>query len=472
MVLDKKQKQFVDQIIHGKGHIVLTGKAGTGKSTALIAAVSAARENQMNITVMAPTAMAASIHRDSGIESATIHHSLRWNPVKEPMHLKLLSLGASEMNWAEKPDQNNILIIDECSMIGLWLFEILARGLGSTERPFDGRRVVFVGDWAQLPPVNEDLTKQKNITKDILERFGPPDGCIFYHPFFKQNPPVSIVLEETHRANTEWFETLNALRDVDRPSSLQRLGICPKQHAENKDEDGVHMCFRRITAHQRNNEQLSRITGFPHTVLLRDGKSELKEGCDVIVTANRSHESYINGSRAVFSAIGKRGEVILDGHAEIKMLADGNWGAITTSRSDNLQEKHVIKGKNEAMFFLSQFESVLEPDAVKWLKQVLTSDVQAALFGSGAVQFRPYWPILPAYAMTVHKAQGSSLAKVIIEEDVFWRIAPPRLSYVALSRVSDGSDVSLSKGLSPMSAKVFPDKLYSTIVNRIERWKI
>ena len=42
MTLDKLQTRFVDEILHGATHVVLTGKAGTGKSTALVAAVRAA----------------------------------------------------------------------------------------------------------------------------------------------------------------------------------------------------------------------------------------------------------------------------------------------------------------------------------------------------------------------------------------------------------------------------------------------
>jgi len=81
----------------------------------------------------------------------------------------------------------------------------------------------------------------------------------------------------------------------------------------------------------------------------------------------------------------------------------------------------------------------------------------------------PYWPVLPGYALTVHKAQGMTLSGVIVEEDVFWGIAPARLPYVALSRVSNGCDVSLN-GFSASSARVRPDPAYPAIFNRIQAW--
>ena len=309
MTLDKLQTRFVDEVLHGDTHLILTGRAGTGKSTALVSAVRAAQAAQMDVLVMAPTAMAASIHRDAGLESGTIHHALRWNPAKEPLPRKLLSVCGTHTDWAATPDQDRLLVVDEASMVGLWLFEILARDLGDPERPFDGRRLVVVGDWAQLPPVVGP--DEQNMAMPELKRFGPPDGCIFFHPLFCRRPPVSIILEETHRANGAWFESLNLLRECSRPSNLLTFGIAPPQHTQH-DEDAVHMCFRRVTAHNRNAECLARLPGRPHFLPLRDGQAELKEGCDVIVTSNRAGGNYINGSRATFSGVNEKGEVILD----------------------------------------------------------------------------------------------------------------------------------------------------------------
>lgn len=467
MTLDKLQTRFVDEILHGTTHVVLTGKAGTGKSTALVSAVRAAQAAGMNVLVMAPTAMAASIHRDAGLESGTIHHALRWNPAKEPLPRKLLSVCGTHTDWAAIPDQDRLLVVDEASMVGLWMFEILARDLGDPERPFDGRRLVVVGDWAQLPPVVG--SDEQNMAMPDLKRFGPPDGCIFFHPLFCRCPPVSIVLEETHRANGAWFESLNLLRECSRPSNLLTFGIAPPQHTHH-DEDSVHMCFRRVTAHNRNAECLARLPGRPHFLPLRDGQAELKEGCDVIVTSNRAGGNYINGSRATFAGVNGKGEVILDDGNALKMLADGNWGHYSGSGKE-ADPREAAQGADKAMRLLSRYGEVLEPEAKKWLTDVMRSwgGYTAAKFATGRIQFLPHWPILPGYAITVHKAQGMGLPAVIVEEDVFWSIAPARLPYVALSRVSNEANVSLN-GFPPSSARVRPDPAYPAIFNRILAW--
>ena len=471
MTLDKLQTHFVDEILHGKNHIVLTGKAGTGKSTALCSAVKAAQASEMDVLVVAPTAMAASIHRDAGLESGTIHHALKWNPMREPLPRKLLSVCGSTVDWAGAPDQDRLLVVDEASMVGLWLFEILARDLGDgkDQRPFDGRRLVVVGDWAQLPPVvgSEEMAMAKAMPE--LKKFGPPDGCIFYHPMFRVRPPVAVILQETHRANGEWFAALNRLRDCNTSSTLDNLGICPPS-SPFVDAEAVHMCYRRATAHNRNAECLARLPGRPHFLQLRDGEAELKEGCNVIVTSNRAGGGYINGSRAKFSGVNEEGLIVLDDGNPLKMLADGNWGYYNGG-SSTPREPDIQTGLCKARMMLSRYSDILEADAKKWLEDILKpSNTHAAgKFGEGRIVFQPFFPILPGYAITVHKAQGSTLSGVIIEEDVFWSIAPARLPYVALSRVADEATVSLN-GFLPSSARVRPDPNYPAILNRIMGW--
>lgn len=469
MILDALQTRFVAEVLHGKTHIVLTGKAGTGKSTALCAAVNSAKAAGMDVILMAPTAMAASIHRDNGLESGTIHHALKWNPVREPLPRKLLSLCGTDMVWGGVPDQQRLLFIDECSMVGLWLFEILGRDLGDSRRPFDGRRVIAVGDWAQLPPVvGPDETRMASAMPE-LGRFGPIDGCILHHPMFRLCPPVSVVLKETHRANSEWFEALNRVRDCSQRSSLAGLNICPSASTRSATQESVRMCFRRTTAHTRNAEKIAGLPGRPYFLRLRDGDMELREGCDVIVTSNRVAEGYINGSRAVFRGVNEEGTVVLDDGQAVRMLADGNWGSDFDGREDNAE--HAMKAIHLASVMLGRYGRVLESSAVKWLEELgrPANVCRAAAFGEGRIVMQPYFPILPGYALTVHKAQGMGLPGVIIEEDVFWNIAPARLPYVALSRVSDGSRVSLA-GFGADSAYVRPDPVYAGVMARIRAW--
>ena len=472
MTLDTEQTRFVDELLHGSTHMILTGKAGTGKSTALCAGVQAAQAAGMDILVMAPTAMAASIHRDNGLESGTIHHALRWNPARCPLPRKLLEAASLQTDWESRPDQGRVLVVDEASMVGLWLFEILARDLGKPGRPFEGRRLVLVGDWAQLPPVvgNEETDMAKAMPE--LNAFGPADGCVLYHKLFRIQPPVAIELEETHRANSEWFAKLNALRDLTSPSTLGSIGmnLAPR----GPDGEGVHLCYRRVVAHRRNAEKLAKLPGRPVVLNLRDGEQELKEGCEVIVTSNRAGGGYINGSRAIFSGQDEKGRVVLDDGNAIKILVDGNWGYVGGGSYQG-DENSADYGRAKAcrlLDFLAKDAENVEEEALNWLRNVLKPDHErlAAKFGDGRITFLPYCPIVPGYAITVHKAQGMTLPEAVIEEDVFWSIAPARLPYVALSRVPDESNIAAAMS-SAFGMRVRHDPAYPPIISRIRNWR-
>ena len=230
-------------------------------------------------------------------------------------------------------------------------------------------------------------------------------------------------MEETHRANGEWFEKLNALRDCNRNITLEGLGISPYNHyAPDFREKGeaVHMCYRRVTAHKRNAECLAHLPGRSHMLQLRDGDMELKEGCDVIVTSNRAGGGYINGSRATFSGVNEDGLIVLDDGNPLKMLADGNWGHYSGG-SSTPQAPDILTGMSKARMMLSRCADILEADAKKWLEDVLKPDNAhtAGKFGEGRIVFQPYFPILPGYVITVHRAQGMTLPGVIVEEDCF-----------------------------------------------------
>ncbi len=474
MQLDKKQQEFVDEVLNGARHVILTGKAGTGKSVALASAVGAAIATGKDVRVMAPTAMAASIHRDAGLESGTIHHALRWNPARTPMPYKMLEVCGLQMCLQSPPDQDRLLVIDEASMVGLWLFEILARDLGDGKdtRPFDGRRVVLVGDWAQLPPVvGSDEMKLARKLKE-LRQYGPPDGCALYHAIFCKQPPKAVILEESHRANSAWFDSLNALRECWSAMSLDKCGIIPPiNETGSAGAQGVHMCFRRVTAHTRNAECIARLHGREHTIQLRDGEMVLKEGCEVIVTSNRAGGDYFNGSRAVFSGVLPSGEILLDGETPVAMLADGNWTRSNKRATEDVNEGKAAEGVRKAKTLLGRFGEILEAPAKEWLQMLLLSENAqlAAQYAEGALTFQPFFPILPGYALTVHKAQGMTLDRVIIEEDVFWSIAPARLPYVALSRVRDAENVALN-GFASHQVKVKPDAAFPVLMARLKGW--
>ncbi len=134
-----------------KGFLILTGGPGTGKTTTLEAIISLYEQQGMNVLIAAPTGKAAKrISELTGYNAKTIH--------------RLLEVGFNEYGKAvfkhneDDPLDCDVIIIDEMSMVDTLLFEALLRALSLS------CRVILVGDSHQLPSVGAG-----NVLKDLLE---------------------------------------------------------------------------------------------------------------------------------------------------------------------------------------------------------------------------------------------------------------------------------------------------------------
>lgn len=115
---------------------VVTGGPGVGKTVCTEAIVSAALDNDLRISLCAPTGRAARrLTEATGKEAETIHRLLEWRPGSEPTFR------------AGHPLPADMVVVDEASMINLHMAEVLLAGIGPETH------IVFVGDADQLPPV-------------------------------------------------------------------------------------------------------------------------------------------------------------------------------------------------------------------------------------------------------------------------------------------------------------------------------
>jgi exodeoxyribonuclease V alpha subunit len=115
---------------------VVTGGPGVGKTVCTEAIVSVALENDLRISLCAPTGRAARrLTEATGKEAETIHRLLEWRPGSEPTFKP------------GHPLPTDMVVVDEASMINLHMAEVLLAGIGPETH------IVFVGDADQLPPV-------------------------------------------------------------------------------------------------------------------------------------------------------------------------------------------------------------------------------------------------------------------------------------------------------------------------------
>ncbi|MBX2925652.1 MAG: helix-turn-helix domain-containing protein [Chitinophagaceae bacterium] len=403
----KRALQFV---CHTNRHIFLTGKAGTGKTTFL----RYIRENcSKKMAVLAPTGVAAinaggtTIHsffqlpfgpflptrqtlsNDSVNNEHTLFKNLRFNAEKRLLLQEL-----------------ELLVIDEVSMLRSDTLDAIDTILRHFRRqmlvPFGGVQMLYIGDLFQLPPVigNEEW--------EILQN-------AYTSPFFfdslaaRQSPPLYLELKKIYRQNEEEFiHILNNIRNnIATAADLKKLHEYYKPGYEPvKDDNYIVLTTHNSRADQINHQQLSRLPGkaslfkgeitgdFNEKSIPADMNLQLKPGTQIMFVKNDKGEvrRYYNGKIGTVSKIEKDKIFISFAGKEELLLEKETW-------------------KNIRYRYNSEKDSIEEEE-----------------LGS----FTQY-PIRLAWAVTIHKSQGLTFEKAIIDAGASFAAGQV---YVALSRLT------------------------------------
>ena len=187
--LSREQKDAIEDSL-SSGVFVITGGPGTGKTTIIRAVADILTSCEFDIAIAAPTGRAAKrITEATGYEAKTIHRLLEYSSDPEG---ERLYFGRDSMN----PLEIDALIVDEASMIDIMLMAALLDALPS------GVRLIIVGDADQLPPVGAG-----NVLRDILasERIGYARLTEIY-----RQAAESLIVTNAHRINSGEMPVTNA----------------------------------------------------------------------------------------------------------------------------------------------------------------------------------------------------------------------------------------------------------------------
>ncbi|WP_101876449.1 ATP-dependent RecD-like DNA helicase [Lachnoclostridium edouardi] len=155
--LDEQQIQAVIEAVNS-GLVVITGGPGTGKTTIINTMIQYFEEEGMEILLAAPTGRAAKrMTEATGWEAKTVHRLLELTGGPEENH----SAGMRFERNEENPLDADVIIIDEMSMVDIFLIHSLLKAVNV------GTRLILVGDVNQLPSVGPG-----NVLKDIID-----SGC-------------------------------------------------------------------------------------------------------------------------------------------------------------------------------------------------------------------------------------------------------------------------------------------------------
>ena len=374
----------------GGGNLFITGKAGTGKSTLLSYFRGLTKKN---IVVLAPTGVAA-----LNVQGQTIHSFFGFRP---DITLDKINKVKRNSDIYRKLDS---IIIDEVSMVRADLLdcvdEFLRKNCGPG-KPFGGKRMIFIGDLYQLPPVVSAHEEQI-----FREHYETP---YFFSADAIRNSEMELVeLEKVYRQSDETFVSiLNAIRtNIIRPEMVEELN----RRVDRDFEPPEGKFYVSLTPYNKNAQEinvrhLEKIKSKEHTFraeVLGDFEEKnyptenplvLKKGAQIMLLNNDSAGRWVNGS------MGKILDIDTDEEIITVQLNDGGTAEV---------------GKFQWSLFRYEYD--------EGARSILSSPVG---------MFTQY-PIRLAWAVTIHKSQGKTFERVII--DMGRGAFSPGQTYVALSR--------------------------------------
>jgi len=394
----------VDFVRNDEGHLFVTGRAGTGKSTLL----RTLRDHIVDeAVVLAPTGLAA-----VNVGGQTIHSFFGFPP------RLIRSDDIKRSRNGRVMRKLKLIIIDEVSMVRSDLMSAIDQSLrvnrGRPREAFGGVRLLLFGDLHQLPPV-----VQGDVAEHLENEFGGP--FFFQVPSLDEGAGVSLLeLEQVYRQSEEDFlYVLNRIRDGD------------------ATEEDLEVLNERTHPIRTLGEGDSYVILTPtNAAAQRINMAYL----DALPSGVRTYEAGITGDYAD-GAHPTDASLLLKQGAKVILLRndpDRRWVNGTIARIARLEDKRVwieLDGKTH------------EIEPVSWEARRYSYDqVSEKIVENVTGTFRQF-PLRLAWALTIHKSQGLTLDKVYI--DLGRGTFAHGQAYVALSRCRSLGGLALARPLRP-----------------------
>lgn len=405
--LDTNNKEFQDAlqlITHTRQSVFLTGKAGTGKSTFL---KYICNHTKKKYVVLAPTGIAA-----INAGGVTLHSFFKLpfrpmlpdDPDLSLSHGRIFEFFKYPKEKRKIIAEVDLIIIDEISMVRADIIDCVDRILrvysGNMRLPFGGKQLLFVGDVFQLEPV------VPSDQKEILSLFYA-SPFFFSARVFKDINLVPIELQKVYRQTDPVFiNVLDRIRNnAARKQELDTLNgrYFPSFEPQNEDMY-ITLATRRDQVDFINEKKLAELPGeeyvsvgkiegdFPESSLPTQLNLSIKEQAQVIFIDNDYERRWVNGTIGMVSGIDENGNVYV-------LLESGVEHLVEPTSWRNYKYKYNEK------------ERRIEEEIVGTFEQL---------------------PIRLAWAITVHKSQGLTFSRVVV--DLTGGVFAGGQTYVALSR--------------------------------------
>jgi len=422
IVVSKEFHDVLDLMEYSNQSIFVTGRAGTGKSTLLSLFKNVTKKKYV---VLAPTGIAA-----LNVQGQTIHSFFGFPP-------RIVPSQELKKRKNHKLYKNiEVMIIDEISMVRVDMMDaidLFLRNNREIDEPFGGLQVIFFGDLFQLPPVVSSI-EEKMFLESLYASF-----YFFDSNVLKTFDYQLIELNKVYRQDERHFiRLLDAIR-LNRMDEDDLQDINEVYHPNFEPEDFyITLSPRNSLVDQLNQISLSKLDGELYTFNASifgqfnpshyptDVRIQLKIGAQVMMIKNDPEKKYVNGTLGIIKAI--KEEVIT---VEVEMFGAKNEIDVAKSVWESVQYK--IDEENP---------------------KKITADIIGSF-----TQF----PIKLAWAITIHKSQGKTFEKVII--DLGKGSFEHGQTYVALSRCKTLNGIVLKQPIRPADI-IVDEVIVSYLLNK------
>ena len=409
--------ELAERYVKATGRSVfLTGKAGTGKTTFLKYIT---RTTNKRFVVLAPTGVAA-----INAGGSTIHSffQLPLCPYLPDVKELITEYQMPESHRSLRKERIKIirtldlLIIDEISMVRADLLDAVdmtMRRYRRNDKPFGGVQLLMIGDAQQLSPVVKENERQY-----ISQVY--PSPYFFHSKALGQLSYITIELQKVHRQqDKDFLNILNGIRENNPTPDILRM-LNSRVKAYESDEDVIRLTTHNAQADKVNGMKLDALPGdavtfgaeiegeFPENSYPAEEVLALKKGAQVMFIRNDSEAGFYNGKIGKVTDIGANGQVTVTD-------ADGLSINVTPAEWANSQ------------YVLDEESGEIRQSIIGTFKQL---------------------PLRIAWAITIHKSQGLTFDKVIIDAGSAFAFGQV---YVALSRCRTLEGISLESPIRPSS---------------------
>ena len=400
--LNEKQKLALDAMINGE-NIFITGPGGSGKSHVVNIFIQYFREQLLDddqqLFVTSSTGLSSllihgiTIHQYSGLGSASKNLDFYVDRVKKNKNIR--------NRWRK----TKTLIIDEISMISEEFFEkldLLGQKIRRNQLPFGGIQLILSGDFLQLPPVKSNGFCFESFSWDLSI-----DKTIYFDKIIRQK-------------DKNLQKILNKVRVGVIDDEVKKiLDTCLNRKLENKHGIKPTLLFsRKDMVNEYNNEKLQELVELGKETNIY--QSSFQFGKQVTEESEDFLKDLINNQYSIDDhlTLTKGTQVMLNANNIYEGLANGSRGIIIDFSNDGYPIVHFL---NDVIVEIKYKDYKIEDNSDSVVKKQI--------------------PLIHAWAITIHKAQGMSLE--YLETDIGNSIFEYGQAYVVLSRIKNLEGLSL-----------------------------